>query len=198
MNKLIFKYGVMGSSKTANLLMEKFNYEENNKNVLLLKPTLDTRESKKIVKSRIGIQAEAIAFQKEDNLESIILSNNLQLPVGYRYDVVMIDESQFLTKQQVEQLRNIVDTQYITVICYGLKTDINGNLFEGTAKLLAIADSIKELKYICKCGSKATMHVRYINGKIDVSNKVIAVEKANITYDSVCRKCWKEIRSLER
>jgi len=189
MNKLIFKYGVMGSSKTANLLMEKFNYEENNKNVLLLKPTLDTRESKKIVKSRIGIQAEAIAFQKEDNLESIILNNNLQLPVGYRYDVVMIDESQFLTKQQVEQLRNIVDTQYITVICYGLKTDFMANLFEGSASLFALADDIIEIERYCMCGNKAIINARMNeNHEVLTSGEQLQI---GFNYEPMCYRCWK-------
>ena len=193
MAKLYFYYGVMGCGKTTALLQTEHNYSKRGFNPLVIKPKIDDREGSfngfGPIQSRIFAGKHQALYVDGINLEKL---------KNIKFDVLLVDEVQFFKEKDIEALSEIVDKQNIPVICYGLKTDINGNLFEGTAKLLAIADSIKELKYICKCGSKATMHVRYINGKIDVSNKVIAVEKANITYDSVCRKCWKEIRSLER
>ena len=117
---------------------------------------------------------------------------------GIDFNILLVDEVQFFKPADIVALSDIADTQHIPVVCYGLKTDANGHLFDGSAKLLAIADSIKEIKCICPCGAKATMHVRYVDGRVDTNPKPYAIEKGNTTYESVCRKCYKRIKGLER
>ena len=190
MAKLYFYYSVMGAGKTTFLLQTEYTYQQQGFKPLIIKPQLDDREGSHngfgTIQSRILTGKNPALYLDRITHESL---SNID------YNVILVDEVQFFKPQDIEFLSEIVDTQNIPVICYGLKTDINGNLFEGTAKLLAIADSIKEIKQICKCGSKAIMHIRYIDGKLDTNPNSIIIEKGNITYDSVCRKCWKKLKS---
>ena len=186
MAKLYFKYGAMGSSKTAQALITKFNYEEKGMRVLLLKPAVDTRDGETIVKSRIGLESEALVFGRDANLFDIIRYNDIA-----RYpDAVIIDEAQFLTRKQVEQLRMAVDKENIAVLCFGLRTDFQIRLFEGSKALFELADSISEIKSVCKCGNKAS-----VNARIDKDGKIITDGEqvdigGNEKYVSMCYKCY--------
>lgn len=186
MAKLYFKYGAMGSSKTAQALITKFNYEEKGMRVLLLKPAVDIRDGKTIVKSRIGLQSEALVFQKNENIYDKIRYNDIA-----RYpDAVIIDEAQFLTRKQVEQLRDAVDKENISVLCFGLRTDFQLKLFEGSKALFELAENISEIKSVCGCGNKAS-----VNARIDRDGKVVTDGKqveigGNDKYVSMCYKCY--------
>ena len=186
MAKLYFKYGAMGSSKTAQALITKFNYEEKGMRVLLLKPAVDTRDGETIVKSRIGLSSEALVFRRDANLFDIIRYNDIA-----RYpDAVIIDEAQFLTRKQTEQLRMAVDKENISVLCFGLRTDFQVRLFEGSKALFELADSISEIKSICRCGNKAS-----VNARIDKDGKIITDGEqvdigGNEKYVSMCYKCY--------
>ena len=183
----------MGCGKTTALLQTEYNYSKRGFKPLIVKPKRDDRDGS--FNGFAPIQSRIFAGKHQALYVDAITPDILK---NVDFNILLIDEVQFFKAKDIEALSEIVDKQNIPVVCYGLKTDTNGNLFEGSAKLLAIADSIKELKHICKCGSKATMHVRYIDGKVDTSDGVIVVEKGNVTYDSVCRKCWKKIMGLER
>ena len=180
MAKLYYRYGAMGSSKTANALMVKYNYEERGQKVLLTKPAIDTRDGERIIKSRCGLESSCILFDE-------INDNNLK-----GYSCVIVDEAQFLTKKQVDFIIHIVDELNIPVVCYGLRADFKGNLFEGSAALLASADTIEEVKTICWCGKKATYNARFdANGKV-VKSGAQVVLGANDKYIGLCRKHWAE------
>lgn len=185
--KLYFRFGVMGSSKTAQALMTRFNYEQQNYKVLLIKPTLDTRDSTndhQVVKSRIGLQAEAIGFKPTDNLETLFETYKKDT----NYKAIIVDECQFCTSEQIEQLKNL--TSQVPVFCYGLKTDFQTNLFEGSKRLLEIADSITEIKSICSCGKKAIVNARFNNGKIVTTGSLIDIG-GDEKYKSICYECYK-------
>ena len=149
MAKLYFKYGAMCSSKTASALMCRFNYVQKGMNVLLLKPKIDVRFKEKEVVSRIGLSAPCYAFASDENLEKLFEKEN----ENQKVDVVIIDECQFCTKRQVEQLRNL--TAKVPVLCYGLMTNFKTELFEGSKRLVELCDSLGEIKSICECGKKA-------------------------------------------
>ena len=193
MAKLYFYYGVMGCGKTTALLQTEYNYSKRDFKPLVVKPKLDTREAS--YNGFAPIQSRIFSGKHQALYVDSITPESLK---GIDFNILLVDEVQFFKAKDIEFLSEIVDKKDIPVVCYGLKTDANGNLFEGSAKLLAIADSIKEIKHICKCGSKAIMHVRYVDGKVDFSDGVIVIEKGNVTYDSVCRKCWKKLKGLER
>ena len=178
MAKLYFRYGAMGSSKTANAIMVQYNYRERGQNALLLKPRLDSRDGEKLVGSRSGLCAPC---EFVENLPEIDLS---------LYDCLIVDEAQFLTKAQVEQLVDIVDGRGIPVICYGLRADFQGNLFEGSHWLLAWADTIEEIKTVCWCGRKATCNARVANGKVVKAGEQIVLG-GNESYVALCRRHWK-------
>lgn len=188
MAKLYFKYGAMGSSKTAQALITKFNYEEKGMRVLLLKPAVDTRDGAALVKSRIGLSSEALVFNREENLFDIIRYNDIaRCP-----NAVIIDEAQFLTRKQVEQLRTAADKENISVLCFGLRTDFRIRLFEGSKALFELADSISEIKSVCSCGNKAS-----VNARIDKEGKIITDGEqvdigGNEKYVSMCYKCYRE------
>ena len=186
MAKLYFKYGAMGSSKTAQALITKFNYEEKGMRVLLLKPAIDTRDGKTVVKSRIGLQSEALVFQKNENLYDKIRYNDIA-----RYpDAVIIDEAQFLTRKQVEQLRDAVDKENISVLCFGLRTDFQLKLFEGSKALFELAENISEIKSVCGCGNKASVNARIDrDGKIITDGEQVEIG-GNDKYVSMCYKCY--------
>ncbi len=181
MPKLYFRYGCMGSSKTANALMVKFNYEEKGYKVALMKPSVDDRDGVDIIKSRIGLQSKTIVISKAEDIKEWYLS----LP--NKPNVIIVDEAQFLTESQVNQLKDIA-IEYIPVLCFGLKSDFKTHLFEGSKRLFEIADSIQEIKSICKCGRKAEVNARVKNGKIIDTGNQIEIG-GNESYIGVCYKC---------
>ena len=157
--KMYFYYGAMGSSKTANALMTRFSWEDKGKKVALLKPSIDTRDGEDIVKSRAGLMAKALLIYPDSKIKDVLPD-----PVE-EYDNLIVDEAQFLTKEQVDELRDIVDKGTF-VMCYGLKADFMGNLFEGSKRILELADSLREIVTMCPCGKKAIMNARYSGNKI--------------------------------
>ena len=179
MAKLYFRYGAMGSSKTANAIMVQYNYEERGQKALMVKPALENRDGAKIVASRSGLQAECTFIE------------DLTLEEAKNYDCIIVDEAQFLTKNQVQLLVDIVDKANVPVICYGLRADFRGNLFEGSHWLLAWADSIEEIKTVCWCGKKATFNARVHDGRIVREGEQILLG-GNSQYVSLCRRHWKE------
>ena len=152
MAQLYFKYGAMGSSKSANALMARFNYEERGQDTLLVKPRLDTRDGDHMVRSRIGLEHPCIYFHEMQQMPD----RELQ-----RYACIIVDEAQFLTKEEVYYLVHLVDDCNIPVICYGLRADFRGELFPGSYHLLVLADKLEEVKTICWCGKKAAFNARF-------------------------------------
>ena len=183
MAKLYFKYGAMGSSKTAQALITKFNYEERGMSVWLIKPATDDRDGAKIIRSRIGLSAEAEVIAPEDDVKERFHA------VGSR-DVIIADECQFLTPRQIEQLRELVDEENVPVLCFGLRTDFQTKLFPGSARLFELADSITEIKTICECGSKATVNARIVDGRVVTEGEQVLLG-GNDTYLAMCHACWK-------
>ena len=182
MAQLYFKYGAMGSSKTANALMARFNYEERGQETLMVKPRLDTRDGDHMVTSRIGLTHPCVYFDEMRARPD----EELQ-----KYACIIIDEAQFLTKDEVFYLVHLVDDCGIPVLCYGLKADFRGQLFEGSYYLLAMADKLEEVKTVCWCGRKATFNARF-----DHSGKVLkegaqVVLGANDKYIGLCRRHWR-------
>ncbi len=184
MAKLYFKYGAMGSSKTANALITKFNYEERGMKVLLIKPSVDVRDGADAVRSRIGLSAHAEIITPEMDLFALYRSRD-------EYDVIIADECQFFSAEQIDQLRAIVDKRNIPVLCYGLRTDFLTGMFEGSRRLFEIADSITEIKTICACGKKAI-----VNARIDGEGRVVThggqiLLGGNDSYVAMCHACWR-------
>ena len=184
MAKLYFKYGAMGSSKTAQALITKYNYEENGMNVWLIKPSADTRDGMGVIRSRIGLWSPAQVMGPEAD----IYRQYKKVP---GCNVVIADEAQFFTPEQIDQLRAIVDDFNVPVICYGLRTDFMCNLFPGSRRLMEVADSFQEIKTVCDCGVKAT-----VNARIDADGYVITegaqvVLGGNDSYIAMCHKCWR-------
>ncbi|MBE5738794.1 MAG: thymidine kinase [Clostridiales bacterium] len=190
MAKLYFKYGAMGSSKTAQALMCKFNYEQVGHTVLLLKPEIDTRDksgNKIIVKSRIGLSADCITFDKSTNLYKLIFSLN-----QFRENsVVIVDECQFCTKEQINELKEV--SIHIPVLCYGLLTNFKTELFEGSKRLVEISDSMMEIKMVCTCGKKATINARFVDNKLATDGDEIVVG-GNETYKAICYHCYTALK----
>ena len=177
MAKLYFRYGAMGSSKTANAIMVQYNYQERGQNALMLKPRLDNRDGARTVGSRSGLSAPCRYVEELDDID---LSS---------YDCVIVDEAQFLSKAQVQRLVDIVDGMDIPVICYGLRADFQGNLFEGSHWLMAWADTIEEIKTVCWCGRKATMNARVADGRVVKAGEQIVLG-GNESYVALCRRHW--------
>ena len=189
MAKLYFKYGAMGSSKTANALITKFNSEERGMHVWLIKPALDDRDGADVIRSRIGLEAQADVIAAHTDLyEKFRTMENRH--------VIIADECQFFTAGQVDQLRRIVDEFGVPVLCFGLRTDFLTHLFEGSRRLFEVADSISEIKTICSCGKKAI-----VNARIDGEGKIVTdgdqvLIGGNDAYVAMCHSCWKkEIRA---
>jgi thymidine kinase len=184
MAKLYFKYGVMGSSKTAQALITKFNYEERGMKVWLLKPQTDIRDGADLVKSRVGLSAHAYVLPAKENVYESY--KKLKSSV----DVIIVDECQFLSEDQVDQLAMIVIDFNIPVLCFGLRTDFRTKMFPGSRRLMEIADSITEIKTVCSCGRKATVNVRLdCNGKIITEGEQILIG-GNDRYTSMCYQCF--------
>ena len=193
MAKLSFYYSVMGGGKTTSLLQTEYTYRKNGFIPLMIKPKLDDREG---AQNGWGpIQSRILTGKHQALYVDSITPENLN---GIDFNILLVDEVQFFKAKDIDALSEIVDKKNIPVLCYGLKTDANGNLFEGTAKLMAVADEITEIAHPCKCGEKATHHIRRIDGQVDTAGQSIAVEKGNVTYESVCRKCWKSLTSRSR
>ena len=184
MAELSYKFGVMGSSKTAQALITKFNYEERGMRVMLIKPSVDNRDGTTAVKSRIGLCAEAVSVTEDSDIYKLYCEQYSDR------DVVIVDECQFLTPEQVDQLGNIVIEREIPVLCYGLSTDFTTHLFPGSRRLFEIADRISEISSVCKCGAKATVNARIDdNGNIVTTGEQVCIG-GNDRYQVMCRKCW--------
>lgn len=184
MAKLYFKFGAMGCSKSAQALITKFNYEERNMKVMFIKPAIDTRDGCDIVRSRVGLEAKAIAVPSDCNIFDLYTNEHRDCRV------VICDECQFLAPEQVDQLSDIVMEYDIPVLCFGLSTDFLTHLFPGSKRLFEIAESITEIKSVCKCGAKATVNARIDeNGNILYSGDQICLG-GNDRYVAMCRKCW--------
>ena len=181
--KLWFIYGAMGSCKTANALMVRFNYQERGMKAALLKPMIECRDGKKKVKSRIGLEADCEFV--EDFLKSVEENG------APKIDCIIVDEAQFLSREQVDDLSDMVDVFNIPVMCYGLKTDFQGNAFPGSARLLELADEIIESSTVCWCGRKARFNARVCNGHIVREGEQVQLG-GNESYTSLCRKHFKE------
>ena len=189
MAKLHFRYGTMGSSKSAQLLMTRFNYMEKGRIVWLIKPSVDTRDGKTIIKSRIGLEAEADVISPQDDI-FMRFGAKCSSSRGERPQVVIVDECQFLTEEHVLQLRRIVSYYQIPVLCFGLRTDFRCRLFPGSKALFELADEIEEIKSICKCGDKATINARLNeNGAVITEGEQIELG-GNERYTSMCWKCY--------
>ena len=184
MAKLYFKFGAMGCSKTAQALITKFNYEERNMKTVLLKPAIDDRDGADIVKSRIGLYERAVTVKEDENLYELY---NSRFP---DCDAVIVDECQFLTPEQVDQLSLITMEKDVPVLCFGLSTDFTTHLFPGSKRLFEIAESITEIKSVCTCGAKATVNARLDDkGEVVTSGSQVCIG-GNGRYVAMCRKCW--------
>ena len=189
MAKLYFSYSAMNAGKTTILLQASHNYGERGMNTLLLTAQLDDRAGAGTIASRIGLSAAAETFASDTDLIALITQHHQTTHLS----CVLVDEAQFLTSQQVWDLAHIADHHKIPVMCYGLRTDFQGNLFEGSATLLAVADNLREIRTICHCGSKATMVVRQTQGG-DVIREGDQIEiGGNDKYVSLCRKHWSKV-----
>ena len=186
--KLYFRYGTMGSAKTALLLTTAYNFEERKIRYLCMKPAIDTRENKSVIRSRIGIERECKWIYPETNLYEF--AKKYFKEINEVVDWFLVDEAQFLSARQIDQLSMIVDDFGSNVICYGLRTDFQTHLFEGSRRLFEIADTIDEIKSTCTCG-----HKTIVNARIDPNGDIITEgEQVEIggdeRYMAVCRKCW--------
>lgn len=185
MAKLYFKYGAMGSSKSAQALITKFNYEELGMKVWLIKPSTDTRDGADIIKSRIGLAASAEIITPDASIAKAFEKAG-------KVDVIISDESQFFTPEQIDELRYIVDFEDIPVLCFGLRTDFLTHFFPGAQRLMELADSMTEIKTVCACGRKAMVNARIDgNGKIVTKGQQVFLG-GNDSYKAMCHKCWME------
>ena len=185
MAKLYFKYGAMGSSKSAQALITKFNYEELGMSVWLIKPGTDTRDGVDVIKSRIGLSAKAQVIAPEEDIIAAYRK------VG-KHDVIIADEAQFFTPAQIDGLRTLVDEDDLPVLCFGLRSDFLTHFFPGAQRLMELADSLTEIKTVCACGRKAT-----VNARIDGRGRIVTEGSqvllgGNDCYVAMCHKCWKD------
>ena len=185
MAKLYFKYGAMGSSKTAQALITKYNYEENDLSVWLIKPSADIRDGATILRSRIGLQAEVTVIPPDTDVYELYRTTR-----HGKCNVIITDECQFLTPAQIDQLRAIVDDFDIPVMCFGLRTDFLTRLFPGSQRLMEVADTIQEIKTICDCGAKATVNARIDGEGHIVTEGAQVVLGGNDSYIAMCHRCY--------
>ena len=185
MAKLYFKYGAMGSSKSAQALITQFNYEELGMTVWLIKPSVDDRDGADIIRSRIGLSRRAQVIRPEDSIRAEYAKTG-------GTDVIIADEAQFLTPAQIDELRDIVDEQDVPVLCFGLRTDFLTHFFPGAQRLMELADSLTEIKTVCPCGIKATVNARIDeNGRVVTEGGQILIG-GNDRYVAMCHRCWKK------
>lgn len=185
MAKLYFKYGAMGSSKTAQALITKYNYEENDLKVWLIKPSADTRDGIATLRSRIGLEAQVEVISPDKDIFALFESTQKG-----KCDVIIVDECQFFTPGQIDDLRAIVDECNVPVMCFGLRTDFLTHMFPGSARLMEIADTIQEIKTICDCGAKATVNARIDGDGHIVTRGAQVVLGGNDSYIAMCHKCY--------
>ena len=193
MAKLYFRYGAMGSSKSANILMVRYNYEERGQYAVLLKPRTDNRDGEREIQSRMGLSAPADyvdEFLKE--ISQIWNANSTEyLYHGKKVDAVLVDEAQFLSPEEVDTLSDLVDFYNIPVICYGLRADFSLRGFPGSTRLLELAHTIEEMKTICTCGRKAICNCRKVNGQFVFEGEQVAIDLENdVQYVSMCPQCY--------
>lgn len=190
--KLRFVYGPMESAKSALLLIEAYNFEKRGIGFLCMKPSIDNRENTEAICSRIGIQRECFSISKNYDIYKIIKEMVSEKNGEEHLQWILIDESQFLSSEQVEQLRAIVDDFNINVLCYGLRTDFQTNLFEGSKRLFELADDINEMKISCSCGRKAIFNARFNeNGELVTCGEQILIGGED-KYKPMCSKCYRE------
>jgi thymidine kinase len=185
--KLYFSYAAMNAGKSTLLLQAAYNYRERGMRALLYTSALYAEDGMGLIRSRIGIAEPALLYDQQDDLYQSVRDNEEES----KLDCVLVDEAQFLTRDQVWQLARVADRLRIPVMCYGLRTDFRGELFPGSRELLAIADTLREIRTICTCGAKATMVVRQdINGRVLTDGDQVSIEKS--VYLSLCREHWEE------
>ena len=191
MAKLYFKYGAMGSSKSAQALITRFNYLEQGMTVWLIKPSTDTRDGADVIRSRIGLSCQAQSITPEQDIEAAYRAAGA-------HDVIIADEAQFFTPAQIDDLRTLVDTEDLPVLCFGLRTDFLTHFFPGARRLMELADSLTEIKTVCACGRKATVNARIDgNGRIVTQGDQVFLG-GNDSYIAMCHQCWKQkIREQE-
>ena len=185
MAKLYFKYGAMGSSKTAQALITKYNYEENGLQVWLIKPSADVRDGEDVLRSRIGLEARVQVISPATDVYQLFARER-----AGKCNVVIVDECQFMTPEQIDQLREIVNDYDIPVMCFGLRTDFLTKLFPGSMRLLEVADTIQEIKTICDCGNKATVNARIDGEGHIVTEGAQVLLGGNDSYIAMCHRCW--------
>lgn len=185
MAKLYFIYGAMGCGKTIDLLKTAYNYEERGQNVLLFTPARDNRVGVGKIKTRVGLERDAIPVTDNMNIYEYVITYHQKI------DCILVDEINFLKKKHIDELSDIVDFLDIPVMCYGLRTDFLTSAFDGSKRLLEIADSIQEMKTICECGKKAIINMRISDGKVVTEGEQIFIG-GNESYRSVCRRCYKD------
>lgn len=192
MSKLYFRYGAMNCGKSTNLLQVAHNYEERGMKVIIIKPKTDTKGGNCVI-SRLGVTREVnILVKLDDNIYDMVEKWNKE---RWKIDCILVDEVQFLKKEQIDELFQIAVIQDIPTICYGLRTDFLMNGFEGSTRLLLIAHSIEELKTICDCGKKAILNGRKINGRFVFEGEQVAIDKENnVEYEALCPKCYYQYR----
>ncbi|MBP3737556.1 MAG: thymidine kinase [Muribaculaceae bacterium] len=192
MGKLYFRYGTMGSAKTAMLLTQAYNFEERGMEYLCMKPIIDDRENDNVIRSRIGIERKCEWIYPDTDIYAVI--KQLYESTHIVKNWILIDEAQFLSASQVDQLARIVDDYGTNVVCYGLRTDFQSHMFEGSRRLFELADSIDEVKSTCSCGRKTI-----INARIDSTGQIVTDgEQVEIggddKYVALCRRCWRNRR----
>ena len=185
MAKLYFKYGAMGSSKTAQALITKYNYEENDMSVWLIKPSADIRDGADILRSRIGLEAKVDVMLPDMDIFEYFARTR-----AGKCNVVIVDECQFMTESQIEQLRAIVNEFAVPVLCFGLRTDFQTRLFPGSRRLMELADVIEEIKTMCDCGAKATVNARIDGNGHIVTEGAQVVLGGNDSYIAMCHRCY--------
>ena len=188
MSKLYFRYGAMNSGKSTNLMQVAYNYEERGMKVLLIKPSTDKKGGDKLV-SRLGVERKVDLLINDD--QNIYNEVKKWQDEKYKIDCILVDEVQFFKAYQIDQLFEIAVCLDIPVIFYGLRTDFKMQGFEGSTRLLLLAHSIEELKTICKCGKKAILNGRKINGKFVFEGEQVAIDNIdNVEYESLCGHCY--------
>ncbi|MEY3614414.1 MAG: hypothetical protein RL752_322 [Actinomycetota bacterium] len=197
MSKLYFRYGAMNSGKSTALLQAAFNYEERSQHVLLAKPAIDSKGDRSIV-SRLGVTRQVdFLVEPTVNLRELLAKTieDFEAKTGNRIACLLIDEAQFLTREQVDQCLEIAVLDGIPVLAYGIRTDFKTNAFPGSMRLLEIAHSLEELKTICRCGRKAMFNGRLLNGKFTFDGEQVAIDGDQVTYESLCASCYLSQRS---
>ncbi|MDO4535295.1 MAG: thymidine kinase [Clostridium perfringens] len=196
MSKLYFRYGAMNSGKSTHLMQVAYNYEERGMVPIIIKPDVDKKGGRKVV-SRLGVDKEVdFLINKQDNILEIIEEN---LNHGKKIDCIIVDEVQFLLTHHIDELFEIAVTKDIPVICYGLRTDFKMNGFEGSERLLLLAHSIEEMKTICKCGRKAVLNARMLNGEFIFEGEQVAIDLLdNVQYEALCGQCYFKYKSQSK